>query len=380
METGDWSKVGEAVGKYDSSADYWKLMANGDMVEDGDGWLKDQNGNLIKDENGNPIGAEGIETGLLNILNGGTSNAAYSSFSDEQILAAQQLMMDAGFASSEEENFKDRMWNAGNDEKTIKADSTLEGFGSTVATNVFMNGYDQLTDAMMDGKTDEYHLPINNINRFNDYLNAKRKFYGGDYQIFSPETLENSRATGRFGPDSYYPDGQHKGIDVATKEGENLYSYFGGKVTRNYTSDSAGNSVVINHGFDFEGQFYSTGVQSQYMHMLEQSGYSVGDFVEPNKVVGQVSHTGDSQGNPGDHLHWQLMGDNAARTPNSSRWDMYQNRRNQFLTQIGGIPASEYDDLNTAISNYWAGESKEKGYRYNNFYYNTNFMLDNWGF
>ena len=36
-------------------------------------------------------------------------------------------MMDAGFASSEEENFKDRMWNAGNDGKTIKADSTLEG-------------------------------------------------------------------------------------------------------------------------------------------------------------------------------------------------------------------------------------------------------------
>ena len=26
----------------DVTDDYWKLMANGDMVEDGDGWLRDQ--------------------------------------------------------------------------------------------------------------------------------------------------------------------------------------------------------------------------------------------------------------------------------------------------------------------------------------------------
>ena len=59
--------------------DFWKLMENGDLVDDEMGWLKDQNGNYNLDENGNRIGAEGIETGLLNILNGGTSNAAYSS-------------------------------------------------------------------------------------------------------------------------------------------------------------------------------------------------------------------------------------------------------------------------------------------------------------
>ena len=373
-------------GAYDSSADYWKLMDNGDLVKDNDGWLKDQNGNYKLDKDGNRIGAEGIETGLLNILNGGTSNKAYSEYSDAEIQAAQQLMINAGFTPSEVENFKDRMWNNGNDGKTIKANSTLAGFGDSVAPSVFMNGYDQVTDNILFGNNDAVTLntimglPETSRDRFISYLSAKDSFWSGDYQIFSPETLENSRATGRFAPDSYYPDGQHKGIDVATKEGENLYSYFGGKVTRNYTSDSAGNSVVINHGFEFEGQFYSTGVQSQYMHMLEQSGYSVDDFVEPNKVVGQVSHTGDSQGNPGDHLHWQLMGDNAARTHDSSRWDMYQNRRNQFLNHIGGISSDKYSLYNTDDLNYWAGSSVEGGYSYNNFYYNTNFMLNNWGF
>ena len=34
LETGDWSKVNEAVEKYDSTADYWKLMKNGDFIDD----------------------------------------------------------------------------------------------------------------------------------------------------------------------------------------------------------------------------------------------------------------------------------------------------------------------------------------------------------
>ena len=57
-----------AAEAYDSSADYWKLMEDGSLVMDGDGWLKDSNGNYILDESGNKIGANGMQGGLQKIL------------------------------------------------------------------------------------------------------------------------------------------------------------------------------------------------------------------------------------------------------------------------------------------------------------------------
>lgn len=87
--------------------DHWTLMANGDLVEDEDGWLRDENGNFIRDKDGNKIGANGIETGLLNILfgekqsDGSMKNQGknYTAFTDEQISIAQGLMYGAGFTN-----------------------------------------------------------------------------------------------------------------------------------------------------------------------------------------------------------------------------------------------------------------------------------------
>ncbi|HWV46122.1 MAG TPA: hypothetical protein VN039_08910, partial [Nitrospira sp.] len=64
---------------YDSLADYWKLTKDGKLQYDGQGYLRDANGLYINTDGsrsqnpiaGKTVGADGVETGLLNILNGG---------------------------------------------------------------------------------------------------------------------------------------------------------------------------------------------------------------------------------------------------------------------------------------------------------------------
>jgi hypothetical protein len=89
---------------YDSTADYWKLMNNGTLVNDNEGWLKNENGKYVNIDGslsdapipGETIGADGVETGLLNILNEGTSNRHWGSYSEEQIVKAQSLLSESG--------------------------------------------------------------------------------------------------------------------------------------------------------------------------------------------------------------------------------------------------------------------------------------------
>ncbi|MCF6334575.1 MAG: M23 family metallopeptidase, partial [Spirochaetales bacterium] len=364
--------------------DFWTMNKNGDLIEDGDGWLRDQNGNYKLDKNGNKIGAAGIETGLLNILNGGTSGVAYSEFTDEQILAAQGLMTSAGFRPSSGDSPRTFMWTKGNDGISIGSNSILSGFGNSVGAPVLMNGLDALSDSVVNGDISAFFshnsVPSKAQSRFSNYLAAKMNFYGGTHQLLSSGTLLNSRISGWFGPDGYYPDGQHKGGDVAANAGKNIsgdaiYAYYGGKVvgTRSVPeSTSSGNSVIVEHGFNFEDYFYSTGVQSQYMHMLNTPTFNNGVMVNANSIMGNIGNTGDSTGT---HLHWQLMGDRAATSSTSSNWNMYSSRRDMFLSQVGGIPSSEFTDEKTDDQNYWA-EKK----RYKDFYFNVNPVIKSWEF
>ena len=94
--------IGHVAGNYDWSKDYWKLTHGGQLVNDGQGWLKDENGKYIsidgtledKPIEGKTLGARGIETGLLNLL-GGTSGRKNETFTTEERNAAQQLLRNA---------------------------------------------------------------------------------------------------------------------------------------------------------------------------------------------------------------------------------------------------------------------------------------------
>ena len=89
--------------------------------------------------------------------------------------------------------------------------------------------------------------------RFLDYVQVKEDFYFGEHALFSDEDLNKMRISGEFSPDKDYQDGQHKGIDFASKldavgnrlydlTGTDILSFYSGRVVKNYQSESAGNS------------------------------------------------------------------------------------------------------------------------------------------
>ena len=108
VEGGNKGLAMHVAQNYDfTSGDNWRLTADGGLEFDGDGWLKTADGQHYINEDGsltpladgpgpNTIGAEGIETGLLNILNGLDSGRSWDSFTSEQRHEAQQLMLASG--------------------------------------------------------------------------------------------------------------------------------------------------------------------------------------------------------------------------------------------------------------------------------------------
>ena len=104
--------------------DHWRLTADGGLEFTGEGWLQNEEGLYLNTDGttstepipGLTIGAEGIETGLLNILNdGGTSGRSYDGFTDRQKQAAQGLMTGAGLGyvlrGDRSDTLANRYWN-----------------------------------------------------------------------------------------------------------------------------------------------------------------------------------------------------------------------------------------------------------------------------
>ena len=148
--------------------DHWKMTWGGQLINDGQGWLIDENGMYINidgkksekpivgktlgagklDENGNPIvGATGnIETGLLNIL-ANSSNSAYSTFTDEQIKAAKDLLIGAEMTpSNPDANFKDYNWSSNGKGQKLNMYAFMETAGENVANPIFETYYNNKVD------------------------------------------------------------------------------------------------------------------------------------------------------------------------------------------------------------------------------------------
>ncbi|AHC14386.1 M23 family metallopeptidase [Salinispira pacifica] len=380
-----------AVENYDWSADYWKLTKNGDLINDGSGYLKDEMGMYVNADGSRTteitdqtIGAEGIETGLLNILNGGTSNTSYDSYSDEQIASVQALMYGAGMQSTSGD-MREVRWNTGelnnsNLDRVIGSNSIVMDYGSSVAAPVFMNAFDDDSNTVLFGGNPQeigntlVGIPENSRSRFIDYTIAKADFYGTTSNIASD--LSGLGISQIFQGADGYEDKQHRGTDIVGERGQELLSMYSGEVVDNATRDSSGNTAVIEYGFRFEGFFYTTGIQAQYMHLDEKSPLRVGTTVQPNSVVGKMGNTGfvkpePSLTNPdgGTHLHYQLMSNTPWHSSDSEIWDIYNDRRDVFLNQIGAPSTSDWTTDSTDTLNSYSEY-------YENFYYNTNNMFD----
>ena len=394
---------------YDSSADYWKLMSDGTLVQDEDGWLKDEN--IIKDKDGNKIGADGQETGLLNILfakqaDGSYKNPGkkYDEFSPLEKIISAQIMEKSGishyYKDEEKTGICDRSWNL--DGKALDMNLVMGYAGDSVATAVFMNYFDNMTNSMIDGNTSiasvvSGYKDSGYLNRLIGYYSAKNEFYNGSHNLFSAEDLARLRISGEFGPDDNYSDKQHKGGDFASKtddetitgtrlinfktEDIKTYAFYSGKVTGEKLNDSSsGYSILIEHGFNFEGSFYDTGVTSQYMHLKNESPLKVEDFVHPNTYVGTIGGTGYGKADYyAEHLHYQLMGNLGGLGNNDGdddiRWNMLQSRRDYFLNQLGITSTANYSTSPTSTQNYYVTyglNSNNERVNYYNYYYNLN--------
>jgi murein DD-endopeptidase MepM/ murein hydrolase activator NlpD len=125
-------------------------MENGNLAYDGDGWLKDSNGNYILDENKQPIGAHAVEGGLLKIFK--------LEDNSENRTLVQKMMKDAGMT----ELASGTWWNHdGNNGKAI----TLGDAEYAVIYGKELHGY-------------------NTLKIYNDLVEGEQMAHTAEYEAF----------------------------------------------------------------------------------------------------------------------------------------------------------------------------------------------------
>jgi hypothetical protein len=312
--------------KYDSSADFWKLMRDGTLVFNNNGWLVDEEGNpYYKD--GKKIGSNGIETGLLKILFGEPDKG--KPFTEEQVRFAQKLMTDAGIkhTTKDEKDISTYSWKVDNwdqikdDKKPVyklNMQEIMEKVGSKVAAPVFARYYEDVALAFAAGimnkdtKVDNHIITNDAFLRFSkDLLPAVYEYYNTMRFFF--DASANMKVSGKHGDNKEekyenYEKDKHFGTDFSNqKSGASIYLGISGNVL--YIGDEKdkdnnnGNWLVVEHGYKFDGSFIGTGIYGEYMHMEKKPELILGSYLDVNQKIGTVGKTGR---NSGPHLHYSI--------------------------------------------------------------------------
>ena len=153
-------------GSYDSSGDYWKLTADGGLEYDGEGYLRGVNGEYIRDKDGNKIGADGIEGGLITIM-----QKAGVNLTSEQ---AAQMLAEAGFqhTNPDSEDTSTWMWNiTGEDGQQVNMGAVLSAaaFGED-------STYGAIATALQTGLNNRF---VDWQTSWNGATDAQRAYFNG---------------------------------------------------------------------------------------------------------------------------------------------------------------------------------------------------------
>jgi murein DD-endopeptidase MepM/ murein hydrolase activator NlpD len=264
------------------------------------------------------IGAAGLETGLLNILYGGSSGKAYGEFNDSQVLMTQYIMKQAGIAQTSKDvvGFRDALWEKGNGGQELNMLDVMIRNGNSISNQVFTQYYDTAVNIQIanDKGKDIGNFPHAQIipslfPRYLDLYNTKKEFFDNIKDVLNGDL--NYYISGEFG-DQYnghyaYYNYKHYGIDLSREGGPSndpIYTGIAGKITdKNWSYAANGNSTQIEYGYTFEGSFSSTGLYGEYLHMKDETIYPVGTILESTIQIGQVAGTP----NYDPHLHYDIL-------------------------------------------------------------------------
>jgi murein DD-endopeptidase MepM/ murein hydrolase activator NlpD len=94
----------------------------------------------------------------------------------------------------------------------------------------------------------------------------------------------------------------HKGLDFTAPMGTPVYATGDGKVETSYYSNTFGNVVYVNHGFNFE---------TRYAHLTKYI-VEAGERVKRGQIIGYVGNTGTSVS---AHLHYEVLYKNEQINP-----------------------------------------------------------------
>ena len=94
----------------------------------------------------------------------------------------------------------------------------------------------------------------------------------------------------------------HKGLDFTASDGTPVYATGDGKVATSYYSNTFGNVVYLDHGFNFE---------TRYAH-LSKYIVEAGQRIKRGQVIGYVGSTGTSVS---PHLHYEVLFKNEQINP-----------------------------------------------------------------
>ena len=314
--------AGYVAGNYDASGDYWKLMDDGTLVNDGSGWLVDEHGRAIKNKDGKQIGAKNIEAGLLNILFGGTSGKGYNEFDFSERLLSFNILKNSEFSASYPEGELRGMHNAQwdkTDERALNMDYVMENAGNTIATQVFVQYYDSTVDSIIVGSQGLYlGATVNDVsavaqNRFNSLYQTKSAFYesAGSFVDDSLGYYISGEYNTEYNGHYKYYNFKHYGFDLGRKGGsggDDIFAGLSGKVTDKNWNEANGNCIQIEYGYNFEDTFIGTGIYGEYLHLQKDSIFGKDEYVQSDSILGQIGGTGFGQADYyADHLHYDVL-------------------------------------------------------------------------
>jgi len=122
----------------------------------------------------------------------------------------------------------------------------------------------------------------------------------------------------------------HKGLDFAAPSGAPVYATGDGKINATYYSESYGNVIYVDHGYDFE---------TRYAHL---SGFAVtpGEIVKRGQLIGYVGTTGHSVA---PHLHYEVLIDGEHVNPINFFQRDLSNEEYQKLIDLGSENSDPLD-------------------------------------